>query len=128
MLVLDENMPDSLLETLQGRGSRVVKIGKSVGRASMTDADIIPLLHQLRAATFFTFDRGYCRPQLCHSRYCLVFIRREEESIFGLINGVLRHSAFRTWAQRRGKLIWARKSGIRVWTLNQQTYEDVPWE
>jgi hypothetical protein len=36
--------------------------------------EIIPLLHSLRQPTFFTRDRGFYRPGLLHSAYCLVYL------------------------------------------------------
>ncbi len=128
MHVLDENMDDAYLGALEHLGIRAQKVGKSVGRKGITDENVIPLLHRLRSVTFFTRDKDYKRSRLCHDRYCLVYLDVEKAKTIEFIHRVLRHPAFRTWAQRRGKLIWVRLTGMRVWQVNVQTPEDIPWK
>src|SRR5262245_50586345 len=108
MFVLDENMDDELIDALARRRIRAQKISKGVGRSGMTDEDVIPLLRRMRSVTLFTRDKDYNHPHLCHVRYCLVSLQISRLETTEKIRQFLRHPAFRTWAQRRGKLVWVR--------------------
>lgn len=46
--------------------------GHEIGRQGMKDEEIIPLLHKLHRATFFTRDLGFYKRHLLHPNYCLV--------------------------------------------------------
>jgi hypothetical protein len=72
MIVLDENMPASQRALLRGWRIRVRQIGQEVGQAGMSDSAIVSLLHTLSRPTFFTRDRDFLQPWLCHPAYCLV--------------------------------------------------------
>jgi hypothetical protein len=70
--VLDENIVATQRQLLRSWKIYFQSIGREVGRAGMKDrGEIIPLLHALRRPTFFTRDRFL---QMCHRRYCLVFL------------------------------------------------------
>jgi hypothetical protein len=127
MHVLDECVADRHRETLRRWRIRTRKVGIDFGRGGTTDENVIPLLHQANAVTFFTRDPDYYQPRLRHAKYCLVFLRVPEERTPGVIRDFLRHPAFRTWAQRRGTVIEVKPTGMRVWRLKVQAPEDVPW-
>ena len=74
MIVLDENIPESQRLQLRAWRIRARKIGDDVGRAGMSDDEIIPLLHMLSRPTFFTRDRDFSQPWLCHPAYCIVHL------------------------------------------------------
>jgi hypothetical protein len=74
MNVLDENIVEGQRELLAYWRIRVRQIGVELGRLSMTDEEIIPLLHGLRSVTFFTRDRDYYQRRWCHASYCLVYL------------------------------------------------------
>ncbi len=74
MNVLDENIPANQRELLIGRRVRVRQIGLDIGRSGMLDAEIVPLLLQLRRPTFFTRDEDFFDRRLCHAKYS----RRQE--------------------------------------------------
>src|SRR5262245_47161099 len=117
MNLLDENVPKKECEILRRGRIRFQKIGEGEGRTSMTAEDIIPHLHQLRAVTFFTLDVDYYHRRLCHEPYCLVFLDVDDEYTASTIRRFLRHRQFRTWAQRKGKVIRITPSGMHVWQL-----------
>jgi hypothetical protein len=74
MNVLDENMPETQRALPGNRHLAARRIGQDVGRDGMADTEVISLLHGLHQPTFFTLDRHYYKPSLCHKRYCLVFL------------------------------------------------------
>jgi hypothetical protein len=127
MHLLDENVKDSAYAQLAAWRIRVQKIGQGVGRASMSDEEIIPLLHRLKSVTFFTHDRDYYRQRLCHARYCLAFLDVAEKRAAETIRSFLRHPDFRTWAQRKGKVIRVNPSGMHAWQLGANKVAFTPW-
>jgi len=72
MIVLDENIPESQRLLLRAWRVRARQIGVDIGRAGMSDDDIVPLLHSLTRPTFFTRDRDFSQSWMCHPGYCLV--------------------------------------------------------
>lgn len=72
----------------------------------------------LRQPTFFTRDHGFYRPTLLHPRYCLVYLEVGADETAVYIRRFLRHRAFRTRAQRMGKVIRTYHSGINYWQVN----------
>jgi hypothetical protein len=127
MQVLDENMDEAFVAALARLRIRVRKIGKGVGRAGAADDDLIPLLHRLRAVTFFTADDDFNQPRLCHPRYCLVYLDVAKKDMVETIRKFLRHRAFRTWAQRRGKLMWVQEKWVRIWQVKVHTPQQIFW-
>ena len=67
--------------------------------------EIIPLLHTLRRPTFFTRDHDFYKADLRHPGYCLVFLDVAFDEAAEFIRRFLRHTAFRTQAQRMGRVI-----------------------
>jgi hypothetical protein len=113
--VLDENVPASQREMLLHRHVRVRQIGVDVGRSGMQDDEIIPLLIRLRRPTFFTRDEDFFDRQLCHARYCLVYldVRRQEVALF--VRRLLADANFNTQAKRMGKVVRVSHDGLTVW-------------
>lgn len=93
----------------------------------MTDEEIIPFLLTLRRPTFFTLDWDFYRPELCHARYCLVFldVRREECALF--VRRLLTHPELDTQAKRMGTFVRASYAGPFVWRLHAQTELRFDW-
>jgi hypothetical protein len=127
MLMLDENIRKEDWHELRRLRIRARKIGEDVGRAGMDDSEIIPLLHRLKSVTFFTDDIDYYRRQRCHAAYCLVYLAVPPEDTVGAIRRFLRHPSFRTWAQRKGRIIRVGLDGMRVWRGKRAGTEDIPW-
>ena len=66
----------------------------------MQDDEIIPLLIRQRRPTFFTRDEDFFKRQLCHGKYCLIYmdVRRPEVALF--VRRILSHPRFYTEAMR----------------------------
>jgi len=110
--ILDEDISVVECERLHARKIHFRRIGVDIGRLGMKDRnDIIPLLHTLRRPTFFTRDHGFYHPRLPHPAYCLVYLDVAFDEIAEFIRRFLRHAAFRTQAQRMGKVSRVYHSG-----------------
>src|SRR5262249_28251645 len=99
-----------------------------IGRSGMKDRnDIIPLLHTLRSPTFFTCDHGFYHARLRHAGYCLVWLDVLDDEAAQYTRRILRHSAFRTQAQRMGKVVRVRHSGINYWQMHKREEQISRW-
>jgi hypothetical protein len=54
--LLDESFPKDQLPLLKKWHIPFRRFGQDIARLGVKDPDILPLLHQLRRATFFTLD------------------------------------------------------------------------
>lgn len=127
MIVIDENIPDSQRHLLRGWRIRVHQIGHEIGRGGMKDEEIIPLLHNLRAPTFFTRDLGFYRSAFCHPGYCIVCLDVEQYEVASFIRRFLRHGSFRDRARRMGKVIRASHPGIQILHPHAAKRIDTVW-
>jgi len=128
MNILDENILLSQHDQLRARKVHFRQIGMEIGRSGMKDRnDIIPLLHTLHRPTFFSCDHGFYRAQLRHAGYCLVWLDVLDDEAAAYIRRLLRHQAFRTQAQRMGKVVRARHSGVSYWHLHERKERIVNW-
>ena len=127
MNLLDENIVVEQRQLLRSWRLRVRQIGREVGRAGMTDQEIIPFLHRLGGVTFFTRDEDFYRRDLCHSSYCLVHLAVGESDVAGFVRRFLRHPLFNTQAKRLGRVIRVSQTGIRVWRLHAELEQAVGW-
>ena len=89
--------------------------------------EVIPLLHHLRRATFFTHDIGFFDPALCHSRYALICLDVKAKEAATYIRRFLRHPAFRKQEQRLGKVILLRAGSLRLWQIRGRREQVVNW-
>jgi hypothetical protein len=90
--------------------------------------EIIPLLHKLRRPTFFARDHGFYHPTLRHARYCLVYLDVATGEVADYIRRFLRHPAFRTKAQRMGKVVRVRHSGLTYWPVGKESKHIIGWQ
>lgn len=90
-------------------------------------SEIVPLLHTLRRPTFFTRDHDFYKPDPCHSRYCLVFLDVAFDEAAEFIRRFLRHAAFRTQAQRMGKVVRVHHCGASYWQVNARKAYTLSW-
>ena len=128
MNILDEDISVVERERLRTRKLHVRQMGIEVGRLGMKDrSDIIPLLHTLRSPTFFTRDHGFYHPRLLHPGYCLVHLDVAFDEVAEYILHFLRHHSFRTHAQRMGKIVRTRHSGMSYWRVPVKDEQSVSW-
>lgn len=128
MNVLDENIIIPERERLREWKIHFRSIGVETGRLGMKDReDIIPLLHTLQRPTFFTRDHGFYHPALRHAGYCLVYLEVGADETAEYIRRFLRHRAFRSRAQRMGKVIRLHQTGISYWQVHKQKECDLGW-
>lgn len=127
MTILDENISVPQRELLDGWGIRTRHIGHDIGRSGMGDDEIIPFLHRHDGATFFTRDRDFFRPELCHAGYCLVCLFVEERQTAVLIRRALRHPALGTRADRLGSVIGAWPGRLQAWRLHAAGKIQLDW-
>ena len=115
MIVLDENVVEGQRAQLRRWRIPVCQIGCGVGRYGMQDAEILPLLRTLRRPTFVSRDRDFYGRTFCSDRYCLVHVDARPQDVAAYTRRLLRHPAFRTWAQRRGCVVRVTATGILAW-------------
>jgi hypothetical protein len=128
MIVLDENIDVFQRQQLDRWGMHFRRIGGEIGRFGMKDCnEVIPLLHALRRPTFFTRDRDFYQPWLRHSGYCLVFLEVAPSQTVNYLRRFLRHPAFRTQAQRMGKVINAHQEGVAYWQVGVDEAQKIEW-
>lgn len=119
MIILDENVPESQRQFLRSWRIHARQIGVDVGRAGMSDDEIIPLLHSLTSPTFFTRDRDFSKSWLCHPAYCIVQLDVGQYEAASFIRRVLRHPTLNTRAKRMGAVVRAGHARLTVWRRDQ---------
>lgn len=128
MNVLDENIDIVQRERLRAGRIHFRHIGTSAGWPGMKDRnEIIPFLHTLRRPTFLTRDKDFYLAELRHAGYCLVFLDVAYKDAADYIRRFLRHPAFRTQAQRMGKVIRVRPTGLSWWEMGRETEHAMSW-
>ncbi len=128
MNILDENILSWLSYRLSAMRIHHRQIGVDIGRKGMDDLhQIIPLLHSLRRPTFFTRDHDFYQPDLRHSGYCLVCLDVPPDEVAEYIHRFLRYKSFRTQAQRMGKVLRVRHSGVSWWEIGGRVERALSW-
>ena len=89
--------------------------------------EIIPLLHTLRRPTFFTRDHDFYKADLCHRGYCLVFLDIAFDEAAEFTRRFLRHTAFRTQAQRMGRVVRVHHSAVSYWQARVKKAHALRW-
>ena len=105
----------------------VCKVGRDVGRKGMQDPEIVPLLRTFHRPTFVSWDRDFFDRTLCSDRFCLVHMDVRPLQIADYVRRLLRHHEFKTWSQRRGRVIRVAPSGISVWQARSPRMTRIPW-
>lgn len=127
MIVLDENITQEQRDLLREWHIAARHLGYDLGRAGIQDADIVPLLHQLRRPTFLTRDIDFNKRSLCHANYCLVFMAVGPDDVAVFARQLLRHNAFDTEAKRMGSVVRISRAGITVWRLHAEREIELTW-
>lgn len=128
MIVLDENIPESQRLLLRSWRIQPQQIGHEIGRRGMKDDEIIPLLHKLHRATFFTRDLGFYKRDLCHPNYCLVILDIGQYETASFIKRVLQSKKFNTKTKRMGRVIKVTHIGIKLWSADAEKEDVSKWE
>ncbi len=103
-------------------------IGGEVAFSGAKDENIIPALHRLPHATFFSLDRDFYRRELAHQAYCLVWLDVRSGHAAEFIRRYLRHPAFDTQAKRMGLVVRVHAAGVEYWRAGKGASEAVPWK
>lgn len=128
MIVLDENIVQGQTDRLREFKIHFRQIGFGLGWRGMKDRnDVIPLLHALKRPTFFTRDVDFYKTDLRHAAYCLVFLDIPADEAAEYMRRLLRHFSFRTQAQRMGKVIRVRPTGISWWEIDDKSEHALSW-
>jgi hypothetical protein len=128
VIVLDHNITKDQAEALRQRRIHFQKIGVEIGLPSWDDQqEILRYLHRSRQITFFTRDSDFFYSRLCHGNYCLVVIDMAEKETAQTIRRFLRHPAFRTKAQRCGKVIKLAPRQISWWETGNKRRQSMIW-
>ncbi len=127
MLIIDENVSEIEVWRLREWGIAVRQIGADIAATSISDENILPILHRLKRPTFFTRDQDFWDSRLVHAKYCLVFldIREHEGLIAGTIRRFLRHTAFDSHAKRMGKVVRIHPRGFSFWQQGKHRLQSV---
>jgi len=126
--ILDENIISSQRSLLRAQRIHFSQLGTDIGRRGMKDRpEVIPLLHGLRRATFFTHDLGFFDPSLCHKGYALVCLDVSADKAATYIRQFLRHPSFRAQRQRLGKVILLRAASLKYWQVRARRSQVVRW-
>lgn len=127
MNLLDENINDDQYHLLLSWRVHVRQIGRDVGVAGMRDEEIIPFLHQLSQTTFFSSDRDFSRPDLCHPSHCLVYLVVRQGETAQFVRQVLRHPELDSRAKRMGKVIRVTREHLYIWQWHSHYREVLDW-
>lgn len=128
MNILDENIPKNQRQLLESWRIAIRQIGISVGNSGMKDKEIITFLQQTRRPTFFTRDNDFFKPQLCHVRYCLVYLDVEKYEAAIFIRRFLKHPGFSTQTKRMSNVVRVSQAGLACWRLNVREEIHFKWE
>ena len=127
MNVLDENILKDQRDLLLSWRIRLHQIGYELGRKGMSDEEIIPLLLQLRRPTFFTLDSDFYKRNLCHARYCLVWLDVKQNEAANYMRSFLRHREFNVQTKRMGKVIRISSAELSVWSRHAEKEVHFTW-
>jgi len=127
MNIIDENIIKNQCQLLKSWRLSFRQIGYDIGNIGLKDNEIISLLHNLQNPTFFTRDNDFFNRNLCHSKYCIVYlaVKKEESAVF--IRRFLRHKDFNTRKKRIGSVVRITHSKISVWHLNINELKFYTW-
>ena len=127
MNLLDENFPEDQRPILRAWRIPFRQIGREFPRSGIKDPDIIPLLHHQRRVTFFTLDKDFFEPSLCHPAYGIAFLDVRADDAAHFVRSFLRHARFNSGAKRMGVIARLHRDGIQFWQRNQAGLQRAKW-
>lgn len=93
----------------------------------MLDENLIPVLHKLTEATFFTLDKDFFRADWTHTAYGLFWLDVADNEAAEFIRLVLKHAAFDTNTKRLGIVARVHTSGVQFWRKGKAGSQKVGW-
>jgi hypothetical protein len=127
MNLLDENIRQDQEDILRKWRVKFRRISREFARPGIQDPEIIPLLLRLSHPTLFTHDQDFSKPALVHRAYCLVWLDLYDGEAALFIRRFLRHPAFRTQAQRLGKVVRVQHGGVDYWQAGETGRVSARW-
>lgn len=127
MNLLDENFPEDQRPLLREWHIAFRQIGREISHTGVKDPDIIPLLHRQRRVTFFTMDKDFFEPSLCHATYGLVFLNVRADDAAHFVRRFLRHARFSSEARRMGIVARVHHDGVQFWQRTRTALQRVGW-
>ena len=128
MNLLDENFPEDQRPVLREWRIPFRQIGREVSHRGIKDPELVPLLHRHRRVTFFTQDKGFFDPALCHQSYCLVLLDVRADDVAHYVRRFLRHPRFDSEMKRMGVVARVHHDGGQFWQRNRAALQRVEWE
>jgi hypothetical protein len=128
MNLLDENIPANQRVLLERWRMRVYQIGFNLARKGLKDEEIIPYLLTQRRPTFFTRDEDFWDRNLCHRKYCLVYLAVDKNEAAAYVRSLLRHAEFDTLAKRLGCVVRLSHSGLSLWRIGEEQKISIDWD
>src|SRR5207244_693352 len=126
MIILDENIPASQRGILLSKGWNVRQIGVDLATKGISDEELIRLLLTVSQPTLVTLDEDFDKRQLCHERYCIIYLDIEDTAVARNVIRVLKLPEFKTKSKRMGKLIRVEPTALRVIGLRGMS-KIIPW-
>lgn len=128
MILLDHNITKDQAKRLRRHRIHVRQVGYEVGRPEWEDQqEILRYLCRVKQPAFFTWDRGFLQRRFCHPNYCIVVLIGPVTETASMIRKFLRHPAFRTKAQRQGKVVELSPTKITWWEVGQTRQQHLAW-
>jgi len=127
MNLLDENIRQDQEDLLRTWRFKVRRLSAELAYPGVQDPDILPLLHRLKRATFFTHDQDFWKRTLTHKVYCLVWLNVYDGDAAFFIRRFLRHPSFSTQLQRLGKVVRVQPAALRYWELGKSNQVSLEW-
>ncbi len=93
----------------------------------MSDEEILSVLQQKGRITLFTRDAGFYARSRCHERCCIVWMQVSRMECAEYAMRLLKHARFRTFADRRGKVIRVQPTGLNWWERNSTQERSLGW-
>jgi hypothetical protein len=125
--LLDENFPEDQRPILRAWGIPFRQVGREFSHSGVKDPEIIPLLHHQRRVTFFTLDKDFFEPSLCHPAYGVAFLDVRADDAAHFVRRFLRHARFDSTAKRMGVIARVHHEGIHFWQRNHAATQRVNW-
>ncbi|MEM7127424.1 MAG: hypothetical protein AAF702_13920 [Chloroflexota bacterium] len=129
MLILDEQLqnPDIIVAIEKWYPGAVTHILRLRPNSVIKDDNIATLLHAAQRPTFVTINvNDFWRKIQAHSSYCIIAMAIHQDEwpkVSTILRSVLNIPQLKTRANRMGKVILARESGLKYYEENNQVYD-----